>query len=132
MTSKAKSLPLLIKPENKEKLQVDNPVYFTNNKTIALDEAREAFAKAIEQYLAKKEQDLTEEELRLISTIIEQINTVYLQKRANHFIEERVMEFSNRIQDFVYKAVMPLKNKDVDPVTNFLYYNNKRHVINHE
>lgn len=111
----------------KQKL-TNNPLYFSNSRTEALEEALLMFVDALEEYAEKNE--LTEEQ---VSDLKQLILDSYTEKRASYFVEEK---FSS-LNDYLKKAFhLALKRSfsqfEKEDITRILYYNYKDRLISNE
>lgn len=106
----------------------NNPLYFSNSKTEALEEALRIFIEAFDEYA--RENELTEEQ---ISSIKELIIDSYIEKRAFYFLENKLSNFNDYINKSFHFALKYLfENGNKGAATNFLYYNKKHRLINNE
>ena len=95
-----------------------NPLSFRTKQTEALDEAFETIIDSLEEYV--REHDISESEVRYLTKILSE---VYLEKRANYFLKERIA-IVNRNFAHLLKKLSSDKKADDYPVSVF-YYNQK-------
>lgn len=111
----------------KQKL-ANNPLYFSNSKTEALDEALRMFLEAFDEYASKNE--FTEEQISSFKQII--IDS-YLEKRATYFVENKFFKLNVYINTSLHYALNHSFDKDDRvSITKLFYYNNKHKLISNE
>jgi hypothetical protein len=116
-----------MKTTEKQKL-ANNPLYFSNSKTEALEEALRMFIEAFDEYATKNE--LTEEQ---ISSFKQLIMDSYAEKRAIYFIESKFSNFNDYInKSFHFALKHSFDNEDRESITKLFYYNNKHRLISNE
>jgi hypothetical protein len=116
-----------MKTIEKQKL-TKNPLYFSNSKTEALEEALRIFIEAFEEYAVKNE--FTEEQ---ISSLKQLIMDSYIEKRAVYFIENKFSNFNDYInKSFDFALKHSFDDEDKESITKFFYYNNKNRLISNE
>lgn len=116
-----------MKTTNKEKL-INNPVYFSNNKTEVLEDALKMSLETFQEYASKN--DLSEEQM---SSFKQLILDTYLERKAVYFLENKFSNFT----DYIDKAMRYALNKffqsdDKEDITKVFYYNNKHRLISNE
>jgi hypothetical protein len=109
---------------NEHQKLANNPIYFSNKQTEALEEALALLMEAFEEYAAKNE--FTEEKIALYRKLILE---TYAENRASHFIQDRfakVNEFLNKSLFFAMKGSIDSDNLDL------FYYSKNRKLITNE
>ena len=105
-----------------------NPIFFSNERSEALDEAYTLFVEAFTDYVAKNE--LTEEQ---IASFKEQVLSAYFEKKASYLFEDRLIDFSDYLRKAIsFALTKSFKEEDRDNYTKLFYYNNKHHLVSHE
>jgi hypothetical protein len=116
-----------MKTTEKQKL-ANNPLYFSNSKTKALEEALRIFIEALYEYATKNE--LTEQQ---ISSFKQLIMDSYLEKRAKYFLEDKFSNFNDYInKSFHFALKHSFDNENRESITKLFYYNNKHKLISNE
>jgi hypothetical protein len=116
-----------MKTTEKHKL-VNNPVFFSNRRTEALDDALQIFLETFEEYAVKNE--LTNEQ---IDSFKELILESYLERKASYFLENKFVNFSDYIDKAIQFAMKKsFQNNDKENITKVFYYNNKHRLISNE
>ncbi len=111
----------------KQKL-ANNPLYFSNSKTEALEDALRIFIEAFDEYARKNE--LTEKQ---ISSFKQLIMDSYVEKRALYFLENKFSNFNDYInKSFHFALKHSFEDNDKESITKFFYYNKKHRLINNE
>lgn len=104
-----------------------NPIFFSNERSEALDEAYNLFMEAFTDYATKNE--LTADQ---IVSFKEQVLSAYLEKRATYLLEDKLTDFSTYLKKAVLFALTKTYKEDRDSYTKLFYYNNKHHLVSHE
>lgn len=116
-----------MKTTQKQKL-TNNPLYFTNSRTEALEEALRMFLETFEEYADKNE--LTEDQ---ISSFKQLILDSYIEKRASYFIDHKISNFNDYINKaFQFALKRSFDSNDKENLTSVFYYNNKHRLISNE
>lgn len=116
-----------MKIKDKSKLE-DNPVYFSNRKTRALEDALEIFMDTFNEYALKNE--LSKEQ---ISSFKELIIDLYFERKASYFLENKFSNFSEYIDSSISHALnKTVFNDDKENITKVFYYNNKHRLVSNE
>jgi hypothetical protein len=106
----------------------NNPIYFSNQRSDALDEAYKLFIEAFSDYAIQHK--LNEEQILIFK---EQILNAYLEKRASYFFENKLGDFADYLNNAIsFALTKSFKDNDREDITKMLYYNNKHHLITHE
>jgi hypothetical protein len=106
----------------------NNPIYFSDERAAALDEAYKLFIEAFTDYAIQHK--LTEEQTL---SFREQILNAYLEKRASYFLENKLGDFADYLNKAIsYALTKSFKDNDREDITKMFYYNNKHHLITHE
>lgn len=105
-----------------------NPIFFSNERSEALDEAYALFVEAFNDYATKNE--LTEEQ---IASFKEQVLSAYLERKASYFFEDRLVDFSDYLKKAIsFALTKSFREEGSDNYTKLFYYNNKHHLVSHE
>lgn len=105
-----------------------NPVFFTDDRAEALDEAYNLFMEAFADYATQHK--LTEEQ---VANFKEQILSAYLEKKASYFFENKLIDFSDYLRKAIsFALTKSFKDDDRENITKVFYYNNKHRLISHE
>jgi hypothetical protein len=116
-----------MKTTDNQKL-ANNPLYFSNARTKALEEALRMFLEAFEEYANKNE--LTEEQ---ISSFKQLIMDSYIEKRASYFFEHKFLNFNDYINKaFHFALKSSFENDDKESISRMFYYKNKHRLISNE
>ena len=105
-----------------------NPVFFSDERSEALDEAYKLFMEAFAEYAAQNK--LTKEQ---VDNFKEQILSAYLEKKASYFFENKLIEFSDYLNKTIsFALTKSFKDDERENITKLFYYNNKHRLVSHE
>lgn len=113
---------------NKDSLK-NNPVYFSDSRTIILEEALNSFLQIFQEYASKN--DFSSEQINLFNKLIMDF---YTEKRAAYFLESSLDKFSENIDRAFCNALRKTFEKDdKEDFTKVFYYSDKQHrLVNNE
>lgn len=106
----------------------NNPVYYYNHRTEALDDAFKIFLEIFQDYSLKN--DLSEDQ---IASFKQLIMDTYIERKANYFFESKFSNFTNYIDSAIDLALNKTFQKDNKAnISKVFYHNNLYRLINHE
>ena len=111
-----------------EKHKSNNPLYFSDNRTEALEEALSIFIETFNEYAANNE--LTEEQILSFKQLI---LDAYLEKKASYFVENKLFIFNSYLSkafDFAMNGAMHTDEKE--NFTKYFFYNKKQRLISND
>ena len=106
----------------------NNPIYFSNSRTEALDEALVVFLEILEEFGNKYELD--EDEMLSFKTLI---MDSYAERRAIFFLENKISKFNDNLFKSFQSALNGTFNEmHKQKITNLFFYNKKHCMISNE
>ncbi len=116
-----------MKPTERLKFS-NNPIYFTNARTEALEEALRIFLEALNEYANKYE--LTEEQISSFKSLL---FDSYSERKAALFLEDKFSGFNDYlIRSFDFALNDPFEEIGKEKISNLFYYNKKHRMISNE
>ncbi len=116
-----------MKTIDKEKL-INNPVYFSNNKSEALEDALRMFLETFKEYASLN--DLSADQ---ISSFQQLIMETYQERKAVYFLESKFSNFTDYIDTAINFALnTSLQSNDKENITKVFYYKNKHRLVSNE
>ena len=105
-----------------------NPLFFSDERTDALDKAYKLFMEAFTDYASQNK--LTDEQ---VANFKEQILSAYLERKASYFFENKLVDFSDYLNKAIsFALTKSFKDDDRENMSKLFYYNNKQHLVSHE
>jgi hypothetical protein len=107
----------------------NNPLYFSNEKSVALEDALEIFLGALDEYAVLHK--ISKEDIEELKT---RITAAYNERRAILLIEEKVNRLNSRVGRIINASLQGVIGSAVaefGDITNLYYYKNRHETIKH-